>query len=615
MSGRPRGLPLPHMKKVFLSDTGKLVATLAICALAPRAVKAQSVPSLQTCLLAEDFEGGTVPTGWSIGAPVEQQDDQTGTGLGTFVDAWSVGPAPSIGTEGYFVVPDVPGGNLFALTNDDDDPCNCDLMTSALTTPSLDLSASTGSALSCRLVVHERFGGGPARIEASTDGGVQWMHLDTIPDTDGRWQWALVDLTSLDGEPDVRLRFLWSDGGGWAVGMGVDDVCIGSRWTNDAALLDAWNAHVRRPLTESGEWTFPCTRVPLNEVVPLEVTATVANLGMSPVVGASLRAEVLLDGMPQGVFSGPPQDLPVGTMDTLFLQTGWTPFTTGMVTVRTYVSSGQADEDPDNDTLTTFLEVTGPGISQGSAAWGRDTGVLERGLSNGSFGFITGNLLEVTVGGGMATGVGVAFSQPTVAGSLVRVELRDDQFAPLAASSEQPVPADAIAPPGQASFAYFPFDSPVPLLAGNDVFVAVSYSGSDNNVHAGSSGDALPGSAWMFTDQDLSWRSLTTTPLVRLYLDNAIGIPSQGPGEGSFHLWPVPADQEVFFDRSVTAAQDVELSLTDVQGRVVHHTRLSGSSGANGKHRLDIAHLPTGTYILRIASSAGIRTAPVVVLR
>ncbi|HOP43117.1 MAG TPA: hypothetical protein PLA11_06315, partial [Flavobacteriales bacterium] len=43
-----------------------------------------------SCLFSEDFEGGAIPAGWDIGSQVEQQDDNTGVGLGTFVDAWVV---------------------------------------------------------------------------------------------------------------------------------------------------------------------------------------------------------------------------------------------------------------------------------------------------------------------------------------------------------------------------------------------------------------------------------------------------------------------------------------------------------------------------------------------
>jgi len=83
---------------------------------------------LGTCLLYEDFQGGAIPSGWAQGPPVEQQDNSTGQGTGTFVDAWTVGTSPHVlDHDGLFLVPDVPAGNLFARTNDDDAPCNCDL--------------------------------------------------------------------------------------------------------------------------------------------------------------------------------------------------------------------------------------------------------------------------------------------------------------------------------------------------------------------------------------------------------------------------------------------------------------------------------------------------------
>ncbi len=180
-------------------------------------------------LVLEDFEGGSLPAGWTI---------QTQASDG----GWNFGTADALASD-YWPLPN--NGSLVAATNDD--ACDCDKSADYLIMPAVDITGITA----LYLIFDMSFGGGTyggltehAYIEYSTDGGSTWIQFMEIPGTGAlSWVEQSIDLSALaqqnDGE--VLIAFRYDDNGGWLFGFAVDNVLLYTPAALDAALasLDA----------------------------------------------------------------------------------------------------------------------------------------------------------------------------------------------------------------------------------------------------------------------------------------------------------------------------------------------------------------------------------------
>lgn len=222
------------MKKLFTHYIWCALALVAMTA----SVNAQSV------LLFEDFEDGTLPTGWTR----VQNSGSNGWefGMTSYTSAdWAIPTHPS-------------GGNQFAAANDDN--CNCDAGEDQLWTPTMDWTPFDSVA-----IIFDEFydgiWGGNAYVEISTDGGSNWLTF-VIPDSAN---WFLNIGATLDAATygpftnNTVVRFVYTDNGGWADGFAVDNVLIlGYRDVCSEVLNLSCNTPATVNLTGSGDffWDF-----------------------------------------------------------------------------------------------------------------------------------------------------------------------------------------------------------------------------------------------------------------------------------------------------------------------------------------------------------------------
>ena len=161
--------------------------------------------------LSEDFEGGVLPTDW------EQVDGDCG---------WLFG---ADGSSTYFTIP---AHTNYAYVNDDD--CNGDMSDVWLITPSIDFTGASGLVLDFATFSENDI----FTIKTSIDGGTSWTDLETIGDY-AEWTTVSVDLSSVDGQSDVKIAFHYNDDGSWAYGWAIDDVTIYELPTNDLSVSTA----------------------------------------------------------------------------------------------------------------------------------------------------------------------------------------------------------------------------------------------------------------------------------------------------------------------------------------------------------------------------------------
>jgi hypothetical protein len=164
----------------------------------------------QTTILSEDFEGGAVPAAWNN---ITNATD----------GGWIVGDAAALSTGSF----PIDAHTTIAATNDDN--CNCDKSNDILSTGTIDLSAQTTVFMSFASYFYDLSYQGineDGEVVVSTDGGLTWTSVYTVPANTGSWQTDYVNLSAYAGNANVKVGFKYNDNGGWLYGFAIDDVLI-----------------------------------------------------------------------------------------------------------------------------------------------------------------------------------------------------------------------------------------------------------------------------------------------------------------------------------------------------------------------------------------------------
>lgn len=192
--------------------------------------------SAQTVLFSEDFEGGTLPAGWT------QETAATDGG-------WIVGSASDLSSSSFAI----DDHTTIVGTNDDD--CNCDKSNDFLKSPAIDISSLVNPYLVFDIFYFEGTYDATENltIEASTDGGASWSVVSDLGYSEA-WATKYIDLSAYAGETSLMIGFRYDDGGGWLFGAAFDnfqiidadlsyvDVAVGS--AQFASYVDAIPAYV-----------------------------------------------------------------------------------------------------------------------------------------------------------------------------------------------------------------------------------------------------------------------------------------------------------------------------------------------------------------------------------
>lgn len=569
--------------------------------------QAMAQPKAAACFFSNDFEAPEAFSGWDLGADVERRTPE-GEGLGSFVPAWTLGNSTDANADGYFPVIDAPIGNRFAMANDAAEPCNCDMADVRLTSPLIDLSGRTGVALECRVFNENTFGAGPSVIEVSTMED-EWSTLVTLAEVQDQWQPVFVDLSAFDGSANFRLRFRWSDGGAWAGGFAVDDICLRGRTTNDLVVSDAQVGVSNASIFETGDQRLVYRQLPFTQVAPVTVSAKVKNGGTAALDQVRASATINLNGTDHGPFHSDTLDVLLpGEERELEITTGWQPEAPGAATITISGASAQVDDAPEDDTAIGNVQFTADGWDNGYSAMSCDRGPTTASIG-GSGGFIISNRMEIVSSGDQAAGVSVTYGTATQTGAVIRAILMDANFTTIDTSTRrtlQQADMDAIWN-GLPIFEAFAND---PALEPGDYHVGIQQLtvGGDQPVHVAVAGPASPGRSVIQEGLGFTLSYLYSAPMVRLHLAEVpVGIPEVNRMHQQLRLFPNPANEVVYLEvRGLKGAGT--WTMHDLSGRTLRTGPFLGPS-----MMIDVGALPQGAYILKVDSSDFVGSAPLVV--
>ena len=286
----------------------------------------------QNILLNEDFEGSSLPIGWSISTNASD-------------GGWNLGTNQNIESQWWSVAPH---GNIIG-TNDDD--CDCDKSMDYLIMPPMDFSSSVAVALQFENYYDGgSFGGDTetATLEYSFDNGSTWTVLSEIIGTDdGDWDAQSFDLSILTGNSNVLIAFHYNDNGGWMFGWAIDDVVLFEPQGLDAALSN---------LSINGNQDAPTT---------IPITGTVSNVGAEVITSFDITWSLSGGVAYTQNFSG----LNLSSLATYDFthQDTWTISQSGLYNLDVTVSNvnGQAlDDNPDNDVYSQNVQALEYGTIQ-----------------------------------------------------------------------------------------------------------------------------------------------------------------------------------------------------------------------------------------------------------
>jgi hypothetical protein len=230
----------------------------------------------QTLLLEENFEGGGLPAGWTVEAAPGS-------------DGWRFGTAAELSALATLIFPE---HGRFAATNDE--TCNCNKSNERLILPPQNFSAHPHTYLlfdSYFLGFSFQGTAESARIQVSTNGGESWSDAFVVPAFNG-WKRYAVNLSAYSGAASVTVAFRYSDGGGWNLGWGVDNVVLLAPPSTSVQLLSfnhqdqeylpVGSHPVAGKIVNQGANTLTDTRFTLTLNGATVLTETVSGLNVAP---------------------------------------------------------------------------------------------------------------------------------------------------------------------------------------------------------------------------------------------------------------------------------------------------------------------------------------------
>lgn len=554
-------------------------------------------------VLFEDFESATppaLPDGWSGGELVEQQqDNNNGTGLGTFVAPWRTGNALAANNGGYLPVPDIPG-NRFAYANDDGDPCNCDMMDVGLVTPEMDFTGLENMILTLDAYSQAAFGGSNLQVQISTN-GTDFITLTTASSSP-EWQSLVIDLSLFDDEPSVWLRFAWSDNGAWSTGTAVDNILVAENYAYNAAILRAHTAEISAPFDDTSVISGEYSQIPIEQAAAITPGARIVNKGSQPIENLVLNAEISLDGNILGSYNSQVLDILYPFQQTnLYVYTDLVPTEVGVYEINYQLISAQDEDLSDNTAIRTINYVTD--------IYALDDGMADSFRDNSGLSFTIGNRFEVSNEGSICHSIGIGIGSPSVPFSQIFARIYDSNYLFVAGSAPYVIQAGDMTPLGGQNLINIPLSTPVELQSGTDYIAAVSYFANPAWQFAVANSGSSQEQFSVFQDQFGDWFFTSTTPMIRMNLSPSVSLPQEMTSVENLSIFPNPVSSGYELTIPAGNSGQVMVELFDLSGRIIDRQSIEVSESQRIFSPVPVNDIPAGLYLISLSGDSGRHTA------
>lgn len=437
-------------------------------------------------------------------------------------------------------------------------------------------------------------------VQVSNDGGTTWTDF---PITDGSEssmnvaETKSINISSVaGGQSSVLVRFHYEGTWGWY--WAVDDVAFRVTDPNDLQFGTAIYGSL-------GSWgaTLPYGQVPADQIQPVDLAATVNNIGSADQTNAIVTVNIAGSGDSFTGTSATGFTSVVGASgDTLAVTTQFTPSTTlGTRTIDYAVSSDFTDDNPGDNAGQASFDVT-------EFVYARDMGTATGGSFNSGNAYEVGNIYDVvttdTLFSMQVTLSTSTEGTPVIYGKLYSIDATTGDFVYVDQTTEYNV--DVVNDPGTELT--LPFISRPILTAGEPYLLVVGAygdAGATNDLVTATAGMSEAQTTFYYDGTDATWYYTTSTPMVRMNFDattNTVGVEENAKNIGLEQNMPNPANETTLINYSVENTADVNFEVVDMTGKVVYTSFEGTRTPGTYTIKLNTAELANGMYFYSISN-------------
>jgi hypothetical protein len=544
------------------------------------------------------------PSDWTI-------DNEAGNS-----DDWVIGTGGPSGSFAIAALTSTSGGN-FALF-DSDLLCSGNQLANLTTANPIDLSLSGGAILEFEQF-YRRFAD-LTYVQVSTD-GTNWTTFEVNAELNNNDavgsnpDLAQVNIASVTGgEATVWIRFQFYSPSSYvppagAVGCAyawmVDDIALYEAPANDLIAEDL----IMGDIIDD----YAYSKIPVTQAGEVIVGAQVRNFGTADQNNVSLDWEVTLDGSSVATGTAAGEVLhPAGVLDTVWINTGYTPMAAGDLEVTVTVSADETEEVPANNEVAGGLEIT-------EYVWGHDYEDEDYFLlgyaatdPDGTDGFEMGASYFALADGDMIYALQFALGSTTTSQSVTAKVYEDDLAnGPVSETVYDIMPGDLSS--GTVNFITVVLDDPVPMTSGSVYTASVEISSGDDAYILGNSIDDGDGGQALYLGTDgtwYNWIGLTTS--MRLNLDETTNIEENEDVSGVY-MYPNPTNDNLTVGFVAKDDQNMTINVIGTDGALVLSEQLTTKVGQNSTVTFNVEGLAAGMYMVQIQGANSILTQRVVV--
>lgn len=387
-----------------------------------------------------------------------------------------------------------------------------------------------------------------------------------------QFSWTTNYPASADN-PNVWVTYGWY----------IDDVSIVTNPGNDLQVTD----------TYWGSEGLNYFQIPITQVAPIDFEAALFNGGNNTQTNVTLNADINA-----GAFSGTSDPVSIDPLgyDTISLSTQFTPDALGDYTIVQSISADSTDDVPVNNEISNItFEVV-------NYIYARDINAVGGSTSNGEDGFEAGNLFDIWAdqtlkaidiripGGTNGAQLGVEFYVKLYSLDSEGEFIYENESDPLILTQQMQ----------NSSFT-------VPLLSPVDLFANTTYLAVVGSYEAGfrvsTAGNSDPQTSFFQDLADGTWYYQTGTPFVRMNFDPTIGVEENSTSFQVGNVFPNPTSNGANLRVVMNNAQNMNMLITDLSGRIVSSKALDLKQGEN-IIPVDSKNLNSGLYTITLEGNA-----------
>jgi hypothetical protein len=440
-------------------------------------------------------------------------------------------------------------------------------------------------------------------VDVSNDGGTTWTTFTVTDGSEGGGTVVSgtqsIDISSVAGNSaNVKIRFHYVGAWGWH--WAIDDIIIKTTEPYDLrADGTAWGV--------VGTWgpRLPYFQTPTAQIQPISFCGINTNIGLNDIADATYTVDI-----PSVYNASGTVNSVAGATDTICAGSDFTPAGNGSFTASASMSTLQNDTGISNND---FDDVT---FEVNDFIYARDNAaaVVDGGTFNQGEGFEAGNIFDIFAAADLQ-GVRVGINSAAEAGASIFVKLYTIDAAGDFIVQDQSLPYTLQAGDLGSFIDLTLVGGAFPLSAGESYLVVVGTDGDGgltNDLVVATSGDSEPQTTFYYDATDLTWYYSTSTVAVQLNFDPSLSV-NENENVFGMGVFPNPANAEANVTFSLNNTADVNVTVTDLSGKVVYAENLGNVAAGTTEVSLNTAALSNGVYMVNVAADNAVSTEKLVV--